>query len=113
MKIKKKVLGNIIFVIAMIIILYVLFYNPSEKTDQDTMECLAENSIIYVQLGCHACDAQEDIFGEENWAKLESIDCFYEQEKCTGITSTPTWVIDGKQIIGTKTIAQLKELTGC
>ena len=113
MKIKKKVLGNIIFVIAMIIILYVLFYNPAEKTDQDTIECLAKKSTVYVQLGCSACDAQEETFGKENWAKLNVVDCFFEQEKCQGITSTPTWIINGEQHIGAKSIAQLKDIAEC
>ena len=112
MKIKKKMLGNIIFVIAIVIILYLLFYNPSERTDQETIECLAKNSVVYVKLGCVACDAQEEIFGE-NWAKMNVIDCFFEKEKCSGIINTPTWVINGEKIAGARSIAQLKELAGC
>ena len=45
--------------------------------------------------------------------KLNVIDCFYEQEKCTNIQYTPTWIINGQKYEGFQSIEKLKELTGC
>ena len=76
--------------------------------------CIGQNSELYIQLGCHACETQEELFGE-NYQYLNSIDCFFEREQCidAGITATPTWIIDGKKYIGVQNIEKLKELTGC
>ena len=76
------------------------------------MKCIGQESVLYVQLGCHACETQQEIFGD-NYKYLNRIDCFYEKEKCPGIEATPTWEIKGKRYKGVKSIEKLRELTGC
>ena len=52
------------------------------------------------------------MFGK-NRQYLNTIDCWYEREKCLGIQSTPSWIIKGEKYIGVQSIEKLKELTGC
>lgn len=95
------------------IILFILTKpkNPIE-TDEEIIKCIAEKSILYTQLGCHACETQEELFGE-NYKYFEVTDCFYELDKCVGIEATPTWKIKGDFYKGIKSVEELQELTGC
>jgi hypothetical protein len=89
-----------------------ILYKPAQQTTTDVAKCIGENSIVYVQLGCHACETQEQMFGDD-YQYLNVIDCFYERDKCTGIQATPTWEINGEYYKGVQSIDKLKELTGC
>lgn len=101
--------GVIVAVIIFAIVMKSFIGNGASK---QTAECIGENSELYVQLGCHACESQEKLFGE-NYQYLNIIDCWFEQEKCGGITHTPTWIINGEKYRGVRSIKELKELTGC
>lgn len=109
---KKNSLITIITIISVILIAILIIQPRGEKTSDETAKCIGENSVLYVQLGCHACEIQENMFGN-NSVYLNVIDCFYEKEKCTGITATPTWKIDNELYKGVQTIEELKKLTGC
>ena len=109
----KKNLWVTIFVIIAVIILAIILMNRSPAlVSKDTAQCIGENSELYVQLGCHACETQEKMFGN-NYEYLNIIDCFYERDKCSEITVTPTWIINEEKYTGVQTIEELKELTGC
>jgi len=88
--------------------------NLPGEINEEIAKCIGANSIIYTQLGCHACKAQEELFGDY-YKYLNEIDCIFEKQECieAEITATPTWVIDGKYYIGVKQIGALRELTGC
>ena len=85
------------------------------EISENLTKCIAQNSIVYSQLGCRACKSQEDLFGEykdllntficnsDNWKTCSSM----------GITGTPTWFIKGEYYKGVQSIEKLKELTGC
>ena len=110
----KNLITTLLIIIAIIIIsLFALNKKPAE-TDEEIVKCIGSNAILYTQLGCHACEAQEDLFGE-NYQYLNVVDCWYEREPCTqeNITATPTWIINGEKTVGVQTIEKLKELTGC
>lgn len=108
----KKYLWTILIVIAVIIIALVIIQSKNGDVDEQTAKCIGENSILYVQLGCHACETQEEMFGE-NKKFLNTVDCFVERGKCTKIQATPTWEIKGQFYKGVQSIDKLKELTGC
>lgn len=112
LKKKKIIYYSIILVAIGLAILLTILSKPQLAVDEKTARCIGENSIIYTQLGCHACEAQEDLFGE-NYKYLNVIDCFYELDKCMNITATPTWIIDENKYKGLRNIEELKELTGC
>lgn len=113
---KKRIVVWINILVAVIIVSIVLFVvtkpNEPAQTDIDIVKCIADNSVLYSQLGCSACETQEELFGE-NYKYLNVIDCFYELDKCQEITATPTWKIKGEFYKGVKSIEQLQELTGC
>lgn len=110
---KKRLWITIMVIIGVVVFAFLIkngFVNGN--TSQQIAECIGENSVLYVQLGCHACENQEKLFGE-NYQYLNVIDCWYERDKCEDITATPTWIINGEKYVGVQTIEKLKELTGC
>lgn len=109
---KKETLWTIGIIIAIILLSYFILSKEHPKTSEEIAKCIGENSVLYVQLGCHACTKQEEIFGE-NYQYLNSVDCFYERDKCTEIAVTPTWIINGEKITGAQSIEKLQNLTGC
>lgn len=108
----KKLVINIILVLMVVLVAYSIINSSSDPTPKDIAECIGSKSLLYVQLGCHACKAQEDLFGE-NYKYLNVVDCFFEENKCPNIRGTPTWVINGKEYVGVQTIDFLKNQTGC
>jgi len=113
---KKRLVVWINILVAVIIVSIVLFVvtKPNEPVDtnEEIVKCIADKSTLYTQLGCHACETQEKLFGE-NYKYLKIVDCFYELEKCQGIEATPTWRIKGRDYKSVQSIETLQELTGC
>jgi len=110
----KEAWWTIAIIILVIGLAYFILTKENPQTDSEIAKCIGKNSELYVQLGCHACKTQEDLFGE-NYQYLNVIDCFYEKEKCITlqITGTPTWIIKDKKLVGVQSFEKLKELTGC
>jgi len=113
---KKKLVKVItpVIILSIIVLSFIVLNKDKGDAAKDVAACIGENSELYVQLGCHACGIQEDIFGE-NYTELTVIDCFYEREKCSlkNISITPTWIIKGKRYEGVQSITTLRELTSC
>jgi len=109
---KKRSWVTITIIVAVIILAIVLINASKNGVSKETAMCIANNSILYVQFGCHACEIQEEMFGE-NYQYLNVIDCWFERERCEGITFTPTWLINNEKYDEVQTIEKLKELTGC
>ena len=111
---KKDLMITISIVIVVLVLAYfvVISRDGAPTTTEEVAKCIGENSILYVQLGCSACESQEELFGE-SYSNLNIIDCFYERDKCEGIRVTPTWKISGELIEDVQSIKKLKELTGC
>lgn len=73
----------------------------------------------YGAFWCPHCYDQKQLFGKEAFAEVNYIECDPQgknpqREAClaAGIQSFPTWEIDGKFYPGTKTLAELAELSG-
>lgn len=113
---KKNVTAIITFLVifGVVILASVLINNKKQGTSDEIAKCIGENSILYTQLGCHACETQKELFGE-SYNSLNKIDCYYTPEKCitANITATPTWIIKGEKYVGVQSIEELKELTNC
>jgi hypothetical protein len=109
---KKKSITTIVIILGIILLSFLILNKPSSDVSKETAQCIGENSLLYIQLGCHACETQEKMFGN-NYQYLNIIDCFFEQEKCMEIAATPTWVINNKTYSGIQKINKLKELTNC
>lgn len=112
----KKFLINTSIILVVLIIATLILKKPQITAEEKTAICLGEKSTLYIQLGCHACETQEKMFGE-SYSKLNVVDCYYEREKCIeeGITGTPTWKFQGDEnfYIGVQSIEELKEISGC
>ena len=110
---KNKTTNLIIIVIIIVIGLFIISINkPRNQTTEEIAKCIGEKSELYIQLGCHYCEIQKEMFGE-NYQYLKVIDCFYEREKCANINGTPTWIIKGQSYEGLQEIKTLRNLTGC
>ncbi len=112
MKKKNKKWVTFAVIVAVIILAVIIIIKPNPETSKEVAECIGKNSKLYVQLGCHYCKQQEDLFGK-NYQYLNIIDCFYERDKCGGIEFTPTWIIKGEKYEEVLSIKKLQELTGC
>lgn len=115
MPMKKSALVNVLIIIGVLALAGILLLvNPKPKTDEETAQCIGKHAIEYVQLGCHACEQQKELFGNF-YHYITVIDCFYERDACAqeNIEATPTWVIGDEKIRGLQSIEKLKELTGC
>ena len=73
----------------------------------------------YGAFWCPHCYDQKQLFGKEAFSEVDYIECDPQgknpqREACiaAGIQSFPTWEIDGKFYPGTKTLAELAELSG-
>lgn len=108
----KKIWWTVIVIVAVIVFVLIIKNQQNQIVEEELAKCIGENSVLYVQFGCHACEIQEDMFGDYV-DYLEIIDCFYKKGLCAGITSTPTWEINGARYKGVQSIDKLKELTGC
>ena len=108
---KERIITAIIIICVILLAIFILRKDYPE-TDKGTTKCIGDNSILYTRLGCHFCEVQEDIFGE-NYQYLNVIDCFFEEGQCTNINGTPTWIIEGRIYEGVQSVEKLKELTGC
>ncbi len=109
---KNKKWVSFVVIVAVIILAIIIMNKPTPETSKEIAECIGKNSKLYVQLGCHGCAAQEELFGD-SYQYLDIIDCWFERDKCEGITGTPTWVIKGEHYEEVLSIKKLQEITGC
>ena len=80
--------------------------------EEQTMKCISSKAVLYSQTDCSHCKQQKQILGE--YASLfKIIECDKEPQKCTEITGTPTWKINGKNYEGIRSIKELADITGC
>ncbi len=114
MKKDTKIYLSLAVIIILIIVCILWIKNNNGTISEETAKCIGNNSLLYVKVGCPACEAQEKMFGE-NYKYLKTIDCHYELQKCIDaqITGTPTWIINGEKYPSVQSLEKLKELTGC
>ncbi len=107
----RKYLYWIMGIIIAVILIYLIYPKPP-GADKATAECIGKNSVIYISTGCSACAKQKSLFGS-GFKYLNVVDCAVEPEKCSSISSVPTWIISGEFITGVQSVEVLKALTGC
>ncbi len=109
---KKKSIITLIIIFGIILLSFAILNKSHPDIEKETAQCIGENSVLYIQLGCYACETQEKMF-KNNYQYLNVVDCFFEREKCQNVKYTPTWIINGEEYTGAKDIDKLKELTNC
>jgi len=119
----KRINSSSIWTVTIVIIIlafsgYILMKdnNSSSQITEELAKCIGQNSELYVQTGCPACQRQEELFGD-NLKYIFLIDCFLVENRQTcidkSIEATPTWIIKENKYKGVQSIETLKELTGC
>ena len=74
--------------------------------------CLKEHgAVLYEGAECAACEKQRKILGEGAYAIIPRVMC--GEDLCKGLRSVPAWEIEGKLSYGTKTYAELDDLSIC
>jgi len=123
MEIKRKIgIASVILVVG-VIILYFAANLVTKFTGytiapilakEDFARCLGEKTNLYVKAGCPSCANQEEMFGDF-LVHLNITDCAIDPEMCVnaGIEKIPTWIINGKKVIGSRSLDELAELSGC
>lgn len=109
---KKKSWVTVAVIVLVIILAIIILTRSRPGTSEEIARCIGRNSKLYIQLGCHACETQKEIFGD-NYQYLDVTDCWFEREKCGEIEYTPTWIIKGKKYDEVLSISTLQDLTGC
>ena len=122
---KKKSTPYVIVAVILLIIILFLALRPSNEPGEfdDMVNCLASKDIkMYGAYWCPHCNEQKELFGGSESLFKEKIyvecaeDAFSnERQRCieAGITAYPTWIINGEKTLGTRSMKQLSELSGC
>lgn len=93
---------------------------PTQDALADFAGCLTDKGAkFYGAYYCSWCKKEKELFGEAAQF-LPYIECVDEKTQETapvckeaGITSFPTWELNGEKTSGFKTLEQLSELSGC
>jgi len=104
----------IIVVIVIAIILGINYVKGNGNYSDETMQCIADNSILIVSKTCSHCINQKNILGDSlDLFELIYIDENPEVLEQYDVKVVPTWIINNEKITGVQSIEELKELTGC
>jgi len=119
---KLKISNNLISILIIIAVIgiFVLFFvknnqtQSTENVSDQVMRCIAGKSEVYVSTGCPHCAKQEEILGSSLQYFILT-DCRKTSQECVdkNIQVVPTWIISGERYEGVRSIAQLRNLTGC
>jgi len=103
-------------IIVLVIIIFSIWAITKDKpdVDEELAKCIGQNSVLYVRTGCFACETQKDLF-KENIKYLQIVDCMTQAQECVnkGISSVPTWIINGNRYVSVQSIDKLQGLTKC
>ena len=98
----------------------IIITNESSKYSIELAKYLTDNGVVkYSAYWCPNCYDQAKIFGKEAYKKLNVIECARDGKNSQtqlcidkNIEGFPSWEINGKIIIGVRSLNDLAELTG-
>ena len=98
----------------------IIITNESSKYSIELAKYLADNGVVkYSAYWCPNCYDQAKIFGKEAYKKLNVVECARDGKNSQtqlcidkNIEGFPSWEINGKIIIGVRSLNDLAELTG-
>lgn len=118
---KHRIVISAAIVVALIVVLYFVSgwitrttgYSVKDGTNRAIIKCLSEkNVIIYGSKNCAECDEQKKAFGND-FELVNYVECIDKDNLCAGLSEVPAWQINGQIHYGIKSIAELKQLSGC
>ena len=88
-------------------------FKPLEESNQEIIQCIAENSELYVLKTYRHC-VQQKVIGQ-HIQNFTLIDCLDNKQQCNNanIKIVPTWLIKGEKHKGVFQLEELTSLTGC
>jgi hypothetical protein len=107
-------LKKTLFLVAVIIVLVVLVFGLPGKYEE-VAKCLAEQgAVMYGSNLCPNCQEQKALFGFA-FRHVNYVNCDLRSDECVkqGIYALPTWIIDGEQIVATRSPEELASIAGC
>lgn len=123
--------SNVAYVIGVIVILVIAGIGISSYTgyvaeqpgNYDILaQCLTDKgAVLYGAYWCHNCETQKQLFGS-SFEHIDYVECAVgdpegkaQSELCLekGIRAYPTWIIDGREIVGVQSLEKLSDITGC
>jgi hypothetical protein len=114
MKLKEIGFMIVIAVIVIGIILGISLIRGNSHHDEETMQCIADNSVLVVSSTCGHCANQKRILGE-NLDLFDIKDLKEDSDivSAYNISHIPAWIINEQVYLGVHTVDELKQLTGC
>ncbi|MBI2463331.1 hypothetical protein HYV57_00035 [Candidatus Peregrinibacteria bacterium] len=111
------IIAGIAIIIFLFIFLRILFVVPYEQPSLDAFsQCLTNKGArMYGADWCSRCQNQKDMFGA-SFQYVQYTNCDFREKECAdlGITSYPTWNINGKTLpSGTMSLKSLGEISQC
>ena len=119
MKLKKS--SIVLWMIAIIVLAILLFYNPFKSKNSDTgqydsfAQCLTDVGVkMYGTEWCPHCQNQKKLFGK-SFKFINYIDCDKNKQTCLieGIQGYPTWKLNGQGYTGEQSFESLAKISGC
>jgi len=113
---KFKEIGVIIILVIIVIgiIFFIDFIRGNGSSDPETVQCIAENSILIVSKTCGHCANQKMILGQ--YVDIFDIRDLRDNPdivKKYEISHIPAWIINENVYLGVHELKELKELTNC
>ncbi|MCL4499066.1 MAG: hypothetical protein M1335_02340 [Chloroflexi bacterium] len=123
MKTKQNKILLISVAVAIVIILGALWHFSAPKTAPVAAapldafaQCLAQKGLtMYGLYSCPHCQAEKTLFGP-SFQYVNYVECSENPQKCTAdnVDAVPTWIEkDGTRLVGTQSLAQLAQASGC
>jgi len=111
---KDKIILSVIVLIVVLIILGINYFNNDISADEETMQCIADNSILIVSRTCGHCADQLKILGShKDKFELLYVDDNPALFELYDLIGVPTWIIGNKKYSGVQSISKLKRVTEC
>lgn len=110
----KIYLGLVAIVILIVAGIFIRNYYLNLPSDEKTMQCIANKSVLIASETCGHCQEQKRILGTylkdfTVWSVDEDPSLWTKYN----LMGVPTWIIGNNSYPGTKSIKELKELANC
>lgn len=115
MKTKEITFTVVLVVIIIAVIFSINYFKANENSiNEETMKCIANNTILVVSKTCSHCANQKKALEPYlNDFKLLEVTENPDIIQKYNIRAVPTWIISEKIYEGEKSVNELKQLTGC
>lgn len=105
----------VLFIIAIVVFLVVLFWPQAAVSNESFGQCLANSNVVmYGADSCENCSNQKALFGED-FKHVAYVNCEFNLSECQnkGIHYYPLWSKENEVLIGLQSLEELSNFSGC